>query len=296
MTDEARSDLASEIDVPDREGSVNAAQSAAWNGREGEHWADHHVRYDAVNEGFDAPLLAVADIASTDRVLDVGCGTGQLTRAAAARAPRGRAVGVDLSAPMLERAVHLAAAAGAINVLHVLGDAQVHPFPVASYDVIVSRFGVMFFDDLVAAFANLGGALRSGGRLAFVSMRPLIDHDLHRVLEALSAHLPHPDDESTGHGPFSLSEPSVVREVLGSAGFDDVEVAAVDATQVWGRDAADAAAFFAGWGPVRHALAELDADGSARAVDATHGAFRAFEEAGAVRLRGAGWLVSARWP
>ena len=279
---------------------VNAGQAAAWNGHEGTHWADHHRRYEAVNEGFDEPLLDAAAVVAGDRVLDVGCGTGQTTRAAARRASPGHVVGIDLSAPMLDRAGRIAVTEGVANVSFVRGDAQVHSLPAASFDVALSRFGVMFFDDLVAAFSNIGAAVRPGGRLAFVSMRPLADHDLGRVLAALAAHLPGPDQDDAADaadaadgGPFSLSDPAVVRGVLTTAGFTEITVTPVDASQVWGRDAADATEFLAGWGPIRHALDGLDAAIVARALDAMRDELRRFEESGAVRMRGAGLLVTA---
>src|SRR3569833_290281 len=145
---------------------VNTAQAEAWNGYEGGHWAAHQSRYDAVNSGFNAPLLAAAAIGEHDRVLDVGCGNGQLTRLAARRARFGHATGLDLSAPMLERARATAAEEGVANVTFARGDAQVHPFPAGAFDVAVSRFGAMFFADPVAAFANVGRAERAGGRAA----------------------------------------------------------------------------------------------------------------------------------
>ncbi|SBT38011.1 class I SAM-dependent methyltransferase [Micromonospora auratinigra] len=136
----------------------NRHQEQAWNGYEGRHWADHQARYDAINSGFNQVLLD--PVRPGDRVLDVGCGTGQLTRLAARRSATGHALGVDLSAPMLDRAVASAADEGVHNVGFVRADAQVRPFPADAFDVLLSRFGVMFFADPVAAFANLRRALR----------------------------------------------------------------------------------------------------------------------------------------
>src|SRR3954471_7095204 len=115
---------------------VNTAQAEAWNGYEGGHWAAHQSRYDAVNSGFNEHLLAAAAIGEQDRVLDVGCGTGQLTRLAARRARH--ATGVDLSAPMLARARASAAAEGVANVTFDQADAQVHPFAGGAFDVAMS--------------------------------------------------------------------------------------------------------------------------------------------------------------
>jgi SAM-dependent methyltransferase len=265
---------------------VNTDQAEAWNGYEGEHWAGHHDRYDAVNNGFDGALLEAAAIGPRDHVLDLGCGNGYVTRLAARRAPLGRVLGVDLSAPMLARARSLTEQEGVPNVAFERGDAQVHPFPDAAFDAAISRFGIMFFADPVAAFGNVRRALRDGGRLAFLSMAPLAGTDLAAVFAAIA---PRPA-AVTGHsGPMSLSDPDRVHEILEAAGFRDVSCRTVHADQVWGRDAADAAEFLAGWGPVRHNLG--DGDGIRAAIT---DAMRPFERDGAVRLRGTAWLVRAR--
>ena len=147
---------------------VNSEQAKAWNGPEGVHWARNQDRWNAVNEGFNEPLLEAAAITGTHRVLDLGCGSGQTTRLAARRASEGGALGLDLSGPMLAEARARAEREGIANVSFTRGDAQVHPFEPGAFDVAISRFGVMFFADPVAAFANIGRALRPGGRLAFV--------------------------------------------------------------------------------------------------------------------------------
>ncbi|TDC84610.1 class I SAM-dependent methyltransferase [Actinomadura sp. 7K507] len=265
---------------------VNTAQYEAWNGYEGRHWADHHDRYDAGNGGFNEFLLDGAAIGPRDRVLDVGCGSGQVTRLAAEQARSGDATGVDLSAPMLARARSLAEEQGATNVTFEQGDAQIHPFPEAAFDVAVSRFGVMFFADPIAAFGNIRRALREDGRLAFLSMAPIGESDLGTVLAAL----PSREEPPIGHhGPLSLSDPDRVHEVLEGAGFRDVACRRVKAEQIEGRDARDAGEFFAGWGPIRYNYGE-----SEELVDLLTEAMRPFERDGAVRLRGTAWLVTAR--
>ncbi|MEU5876651.1 methyltransferase domain-containing protein [Spirillospora sp. NPDC047279] len=269
---------------------VNVGQAEAWNGYEGEHWADHHDRYNAINGGFNGALLDAAGVGERDRVLDIGCGAGQTTRLAARRARQ--AVGVDLSGPMLARARQAARAEGLGNVTFEQGDVQVFPFDEGVFDAAISRFAVMFFEDPVAAFANVARAVRPGGRLAFLSMSDPGGSDLGKVLAAVAGHLPvwHATPEPDRRGPLSLSDPGHVRAVLGDAGFRDVEVRRVEAEEVWGRDAEDAAEFFAGWGPVRHHLGGAD-PGPLRA--SLEDAFRPFERDGAVRLDGAAWLVTA---
>jgi ubiquinone/menaquinone biosynthesis C-methylase UbiE len=274
---------------------VNTAQAEAWNGYEGGHWAAHQDRYDAVNSGFNEHLLAAAAIGDHDGVLDVGCGNGQVTRLAARRARR--ATGLDLSAAMLARARATAEEEGVANVTFEQGDAQIHPFPAGAYDVALSRFGIMFFADPVAAFANIGRALRPGGRVAFLSLRDIASSDLGSVFAAMGGHLPpRPAPEPGAPGPESLADPDRIRQVLTDAGFTDVVPALVEATQVWGRDADDAGEFLGGWGPVRFVLDQVDADLAVRARAALTAALRPFEKDGAVRLRGTAWLTTATRP
>ncbi|MDP9334095.1 MAG: class I SAM-dependent methyltransferase [Actinomycetota bacterium] len=146
--------------------STNERQTEQWNGVESNHWVEKAERYDRQLAPFADMLFERLTLAGTDRVLDIGCGCGATTITAAAQAQR--AVGIDLSGPMLAVARNRAADAGLANVEFVEADAQVHRFVPASFDVVVSRFGVMFFDDPTAAFANLRGALADDGRLAFV--------------------------------------------------------------------------------------------------------------------------------
>jgi SAM-dependent methyltransferase len=276
-------------------GIVNIAQAAAWNGYEGEHWATHDDRYDAVNSGFNPALLDAAGIGDGDRVLDIGCGNGQLTRLAARRAGRGWALGVDLSAPMLARARARAIEEDVPNVTFEQGDAQVHPFPPGGLDVAVSRFGIMFFADPVAAFGNIRRSLRPGGRLAFLCLTELRGTDLGTVFGAMAPYLPRPTDPD-GTGATSFADPEHIHAVLAGAGFEEVAWTPVEADQTWGRDVADAAEFISGWGPVRFNLSRVDPDAAAQAGDALVAALRPFAQPDGVRLRGTAWLVTARSP
>ncbi|WP_329052053.1 class I SAM-dependent methyltransferase [Amycolatopsis sp. NBC_01488] len=268
-------------------GIVNTAQAEAWNGYEGEHWASHADRYDAVNSGFNGYLLDRAG--PDDRVLDIGCGNGQLTRLAAARARS--ATGVDLSGPMLATARERAAEVP--NVTFEQGDVQVHPFAEGGFDLAVSRFGVMFFADPVAAFANVRRALRPSGRLAFLCMTALAGTDLGRVFGALAAYLPQPTGPD-GSGPTSFADPARTTGVLTEAGFEDVACTHVEADQVWGHDVPDAARFIGDWGPVRHHLGLVDDATAAQAREALRAALTPFAGPDAVRLRGTAWLVTGR--
>jgi SAM-dependent methyltransferase len=179
------------------------------------------------------------------------------------------------------------------NVTFEQGDVQVHPFPEGAFDLAVSRFGVMFFADPVAAFANVRRALSPGGRLAFLCLTALSGTDLGRVFGALAAYLPQPTGPD-GSGPTSFADPDRTRAVLAEAGFEDVECTRVEAGQVWGRDVPDAARFIAGWGPVRHHLGLVDDATAAKAAKALTAALEPFAEPDAVRLRGTAWLVTGR--
>jgi SAM-dependent methyltransferase len=238
-------------------------QAEAWNGYEGRHWADHQDRYDAANDAMNEPILEAAAITGIDRVLDVGCGNGRITRLAARRAPRGHVTGIDLSAPMPDRARTTAVGEGITNVTFEQDDAQVHPFPEGGFDVAVSRGGVMYFADPVAAFANIGRALRPGGRLAIACPQEVTpDADFARALAPLwalmSPHAPAAEASDQAPGPTSLSDPHRIEEVLTSAGFTGVTTTPLTAPMMFGRDAADAAEFFAGMGPMRFNLQGAD--------------------------------------
>ncbi|MFI5663560.1 class I SAM-dependent methyltransferase [Streptomyces sp. NPDC051684] len=277
---------------------VNTEQAQAWNGPEGVHWARHQDRWNAVNEGFNEPLLDAAGITGRDRVLDLGCGSGQTTRLAALRAPQGHALGLDLSGPMLAEARTRAEQEAVPNVSFAQGDAQTHPFEPGSFDAAISRYGVMFYADPVAAFANVGLALRPGGRLAFVCPADAALNDWVAAMAALRDLLPIGDLGRPGlPGMFSLASQDRIRDVLTAAGFEGIAVDRAQAYGTWGSGAADAAEFLLGTGPGRHLLeqAEPDARAGARRVLTDH--LRGHETAdGTVRLRSTSWLVTAVRP
>ncbi|MFR9792881.1 class I SAM-dependent methyltransferase [Streptomyces sp. MB22_4] len=278
---------------------VNTEQAQAWNGPEGTHWARNQDRWNAVNEGFDEPLLdAAAVTGTTHRVLDLGCGSGQTTRRAALRAPRGNALGIDLSGPMLAEARARAEREGIANVSFVQGDAQVYPFEPGAFDAAISRFGVMFYADPVAAFGNVRRALRPGGRLAFVCPADAALNGGMAALASLRDLLPFGDLGRPGlPGMFSLASRDRVHGVLTAAGFTAVTVEPAQAPGTWGRDAADAADFLLGTGPGRHLMRQADAATRERARHALTEHVRSHRaEDGTVRLPSTSWLVTAVRP
>jgi SAM-dependent methyltransferase len=290
----AREWAVEDSDAVERE-IVNSEQAELWNTEEGLHWAAHAERYDAMSAAFNQPLLDAATIGETDSVLDIGCGNGQTTRLAARRSSRGTAVGLDLSGPMLARARELAVAEGLTNTVFEQGDAQVHPFVPASFAVAISRFGVMFFADPVAAFRNVGRALIPGGRLAFVCWQDLSRNEWLLVpFGAALEYVPMPDPGPPGAaGPFSLAEPDHLSDVLGSAGFERVAVAAVDRQVRLGDDANDAMAFLRGTSMARILLDKADEVAATKTLNAVTKALRAREAPEGLYLKGSAWLVTA---
>ncbi|MEU6090153.1 methyltransferase domain-containing protein [Streptomyces sp. NPDC047085] len=277
---------------------VNTEQAHAWNGPEGSHWAANQDRWNAVNDGFNEPLLDAAAITAAHRVLDLGCGSGRTTRLAAVRAPKGHATGLDLSGPMLAEARTRAQREGIANASFVQGDAQVHPFEAGAFDAAISRFGVMFFADPVAAFANVGRALVPGGRLAFVCPADALLNGGVAAMASLRDILPVGDFGRTGlPGMFSLAASDRIHDVLTAAGFTGVTVRQVQADCVWGHGAEDAAEFLLGTGPGRHLMDQVDVPAQTRARRALTDRLRAHAAAdGLVRLPSTSWLVTADRP
>src|SRR5258708_26419312 len=201
--------------------TANQDQVEHWNdSEETGDWVTYQERYDRMLEPFAGLMLDAAALSPGEQVLDVGCGCGATTLAAARAVAPGAVTGIDLSAAMLARARENAAKASLVNASFEQADAQVHQFG-ASYDRVISRLGVMFFADPVAAFANLLAATRPGGRLAFACWQPLADNEWLLVpLAALAEHAPLPDpDEPGAPGMFSLSGTDRLHQVLSDAGW-----------------------------------------------------------------------------
>ncbi len=275
---------------------VNREQAEEWGGREGAHWVQHADRYDALSQRLTPRLMDAAAVGVSDRVLDVGCGCGLTSRMAARSARAGSVLGVDLSAQMLREADRRARAEGLRNVRFEEADAQIYRLPPASFDLAISRFGVMFFEDPVAAFANVASALRRGGRCAFLCWQELLRNDWIMVpAGAALAYVPFPDLGPEGApGPFSLADPDRIRTVLTRAGFEAVEVTEVTELVYLGEDAADATEFLAGTGMARVLLEGADAATQQQAIEAVRGALEGHEQPEGIWLGGAAWFVEAR--
>jgi SAM-dependent methyltransferase len=277
---------------------ANEDQHDHWNtGDDVQHWVKHRDRYNVMLAPFGDMILDAARLQPGDGVLDVGCGCGDTTLAAARTVASGRAIGIDLSAPMLAEARREAARTGVTNVEFVEGDAQVHPFDQGGVDVVISRFGIMFFADPVAAFANIRAAVRSGGRMAFVCWQDRGENEWLRVpAAALAQHVTLPAAPQPGAaGMLAFADPTRCASVLSDAGWGDVEVASVHAPIAvgGGRGLDDAVEFFRTGAIGRAALATVDPATAARAVDAVRTALEDHVTDEGVRLDAAVWVVTA---
>ncbi|ABS63829.1 Methyltransferase type 11 [Parvibaculum lavamentivorans DS-1] len=274
----------------------NAEQIDYWNGDAGDKWAQNRDRLDAMLQPFSEAVLRLASAKPGERVLDIGCGCGATTFELAAQA--GSALGVDISAPMVARARERAAALKS-PAEFALADAATHPFAPASFDILASRFGIMFFLEPVPAFAHLRQALAPGGRIAFVCWRPLKENAWVSVpLFAALPHLPAPEPATPGApGPFAFDDPERFRRVLTEAGFGSIAIEPHDALLSMsgeGDPVETALRQTLEIGPLARLLKEQEEAPRRRAVDAVREALARHVKDGKVRLGGAVWLVTAR--
>jgi SAM-dependent methyltransferase len=277
--------------------SPNKEQAEHWNSAEETgRWVTHQEQFDRMLAPFADLVLGAAELTAGQQVLDVGCGCGTTTLAAARAVAPGMALGVDLSGPMVARATASAERAGVGNVAFRRGDAQVQPLG-AGFDAVISRFGVMFFEDPVAAFANIRSATRPGARLTFACWQPLTANDwLALPVAALAERLPLPDlGEPGAPGMFSLDQPDRIRSVLTAAGWRDIDVTAAQARILVGGGELEDAVNFVREGSVgRRVLAGGDGAARARAIAAARDLLASHRDEQGVRLPAAVWLVQAR--
>ncbi len=274
---------------------ANVEMAKAWDGEEGARWAEHAEHYEATGDRQWRALADTGLITASAAVLDIGCGTGKSTRNAARLAPAGSALGVDLSARMLERARELATTEGVTNVDFLQADAQVHPFETQSFDTAISVFGAMFFADPVAAFTNMARALRPGGGLAMLAWRELGRNEWVAALRsalAMGRELPEPP--AGAPGPFQMVDAEFVRRVLGEAGFAAVELESVDEPVRLGADADDAFEFLSATGMAKGLTQDLDEPTRQQALDNLRAVLAAHETEDGVLLASSAWLVTAR--
>lgn len=269
----------------------NEEQIEYWNGSVGQTWTEGQERLDRLLAPLSDLTLDKADPQPGEKALDIGCGCGATTCALAQRGAI--ATGVDISAPMLERARQRAQDLDGADFIEA--DASDYAFG-SGYSLAFSRFGVMFFSDPVGAFANIRKALIPGGRLVFVCWQPPQKNAwIYVAGKAIQPYLPQSDAAPDPHapGPFAFAEPDYVRGVLGDAGFRNTSVDAITA-DLHLADTLDEAVQFQGQvGPVARALADLEGDERAAALDAARAALADHIKPDGLRLGSAAWLVSA---
>jgi SAM-dependent methyltransferase len=283
---------AKERDMNDR---PNAAQIDYWNALAGETWSRFQEQLDRQVEPLGREAMRVLDPAPGERILDIGCGCGQTTMALATRVGRqGAVVGVDISRPMLAVARARPLPEGAARPAFREADAQSEDLGGPAFDAAFSRFGVMFFADPAAAFANIRKALKPAGRLAFVCWRPFSENPWMRVpMEAAQAFLPPaPPIDPTAPGPFAFADSNRVRAILDQAGFTAIAVDPFDA-EIGGGDIEATVSLTFRVGPLGRALAE-NRDQIPAVAEAVRKAVTPYDGGKGVFMPAAAWIVRAK--
>jgi SAM-dependent methyltransferase len=273
---------------------IDGGQKALWNGAAGQGWVEAQALTDRMFEPFQHLLVEAVAAVSNGAVLDVGCGTGRTTVAAARRlGPGSRCTGVDVSEPMIAAALARVEPDGT-QVRFIRADAQVHPFEPGGVDTIMSRFGVMFFDDPVRAFVNLRRAGTDDAALRVVVWRSASDNPFMTIAERAAAPLlPElPPRRPDGPGQFAFADDRRIRGILEESGWRDVGVRAIDLECALPE--ADLIPYLTRLGPVGLVLQQADERTRARVVEAVRPAFDAFVHGGHVRFTAACWMVEAR--
>jgi SAM-dependent methyltransferase len=275
----------------------NADQIAYWNGPGGQRWASRQAAQDILLAPVADILIDRAKPLAGERIIDVGCGSGATSIAFARKvAPSGQVFGVDVSGPMLERARQ--SAPKDLPVEFTLADATIYPFVPASFDLLASRFGVMFFADPAKSFANMRKALRPSGRLTFACWRePRENPWMMTGLQAVYQHVPKlPQQGPEDPGPFSFASEARVRRILGEAGFTGIAMdpcpLSLDIAIGGGLEAAVQSSLEIG--PASRALEGQPADLRAAATNSIREVLAPFVKGNAVPLAGSIWIVTAR--
>jgi SAM-dependent methyltransferase len=275
---------------------ANEEMRRLWNEASGPEWLTLEEEFDTALAPFSAELLRRAAPALGEHVLDVGCGFGTTTMAfAAAVGARGRVMGLDLSAPLLDRARTRSQAQGITNVIWREDDAQNATLPGEHFDLVASRFGVMFFDDPVAAFTNLAGAAKPGGRLRFVCWQAKESNPWYTFpSEALAPYIELPPPPSGGPGPFALAEAERVRLLLDEAGWSETTVDPFEPSMLEGAGGdVDRVLRHMVRGPVAAALRNAPPAARAAGLDALRASISARTVDGEVTFPTAAWMVEA---
>lgn len=273
----------------------NRDQAALWNDAGGRAWVEMQDVLDRILAPLGARLMDESFPGEGAQVADIGCGAGATTLAMARRVgPGGSCLGVDISGPLVEAARARAAREGVENAAFTLADAQVHPFDAGHFDAIISRFGVMFFDDPEAAFANIRRSGRPGARLTFIAWRgPAENPFMTTAVRTAAPYLPPlPSPGPDEPGQFAFADPERVRRILAASGWSDAGIDPLDVP--CSIDEADLSAYVTRMGPVGHALRDADEATRVRITELLHEAFAPFVRDGVAEFTAACWLVRAR--
>lgn len=274
----------------------NADQIAYWNGEVGKRWASQQTRLDAMLAPLSKAALQTAAAQSGENVLDIGCGCGATSiNLAESVGSNGRVLGVDVSTPMLALAKERA---GTNNrqLTFTEADAAEHKFEQASFDLLFSRFGVMFFANPDAAFANLRKALKPSGRLAFVCWRDWRENEWVRApIKAVRPLVgPQPQLGPEDPGPFAFADPGRVRRILANAGFDAITLKPFEANIEIGHSLDDATDYLKEFGPISRLLTDATPAQKEQATIALREALTPFAGTTPIMLGAAVWLVTAK--
>jgi ubiquinone/menaquinone biosynthesis C-methylase UbiE len=272
----------------------NRAQAALWNDLGGRTWVELQDMLDRLFQPLQALLVDAAVAAGGKRVLDVGCGAGGTTLAVArALGPDSRCTGVDISAPLIAAATARAAAGGATNATFIEADAQTYAFEAGSFDTVMSRMGVMFFDDPVMAFANLRRAVRPGAQLVFVAWRSREENPFmtaaERSASAVVSELGRRGDD--GPGQFGFASADRVKRILEASGWTSIEVRPVDVG--CSLPVVELPVYVTRMGPYGRVRDTLDPAARAAADAAVLAAFDPFVAGDEARFTSAFWRVTA---
>jgi SAM-dependent methyltransferase len=279
---------------------ANEAQRHYWNTIAGPRWVASPGFRERRNQESLALLLDRLRLAGGESVLEIGCGTGAVTLPLAeAVGAHGRVVAVDISEPMLEAARRRVDESGMRNVTLLSGDAQVLPLEQDAFDIATSRMGVMFFADPVAAFRNVVGALKAGGRLVFACWAPLAENRHWLVTYDIALRHLGPPAPSTDHepGPLAFGDPEYIRRILTQAGFARIAVERAHPTIIGGTPEEEARQALM-MGPTARLIEAKKPDETTRQAIAAEiaAAFAAEASAGPIRLPATIFLVTAHRP